>query len=78
MFTTEKRKNRYVVHIKTSMFPTEKRKTGMYILKLVYLLQKNGKNGYVVHIKTVNSMFTRVKTAMLYIRYHKIPELSVE
>ena len=28
----------------------------LYILKLVFLLQKNGKNGYVVHIKT--SMFT--------------------
>ena len=37
--------NGYVVHIKTSMFITEKRKkTGMlYILKLVCLLHKNGK-----------------------------------
>ena len=46
------------IHVKISMFTTEKRKkTGMlYILKLVCLLQKYGKNEYVVHIKT--SMFT--------------------
>ena len=42
----------------------------------ICLLQKNVKNGYVVNIKS--GMFTTVKTAMLYIRYHKISELSVE
>ena len=40
------------------------------------MFKKNVKNGYVINIKT--SMFTTVKTAMLYIRYHKIPELGVE
>ena len=95
-------KNKYVVHIKTSMFTTEIRKkrllyivklvcllqkygkkngntakTGMlYILKLVCLLQRYGKNGYVVHIET--SMFSTEKMAMLYIRSHKVHELSVE
>ena len=34
------------------------------------------KIGYVVNIKT--SMFSTEKTAMLYIRNHKISELSVE
>ena len=48
----------------------------LYILKLVCLLQKYGKNGYFVNIKT--SMFSTEKTAMLYIRNHKISELSVE
>ena len=44
----------------------------LYILKLVCLLLKYKKIGYVVNIKT--SMFT----AILYIRNHKISELSVE
>ena len=48
----------------------------LYILKLVCLLQKTGENEYVVHVKA--SIFTTVKTAMLYVRHHKIPELSVE
>ena len=40
----------------------------MYILKIVCLLLKYKKFGYVVNIKT----------SMLYIRNHKISELSVE
>ena len=48
----------------------------LYILKLVCLLLKYIKIGYVVNIKT--SMFSTEKTAMLYIRNHKISELSVE
>ena len=48
----------------------------MYILKIVCLLLKYKKIGYVVNIKT--SMFSTEKTAMLYIRNHKISELSVE
>ena len=48
----------------------------MYILKVVCLLLKYKKIGYVVNIKT--SMFSTEKTAMLYIRNHKISELSVE
>ena len=48
----------------------------LYILKLVCLLQKYGKNGYVVNIKT--SIFSTEKTTTLYIRNHKISELSVE
>ena len=48
----------------------------LYILKLVCLLQKYGKNGYAVNSKT--SMLSTEKTAMLYIRNHKISELSVE
>ena len=59
------------------MFTTDREKTGMlYTLKLICLLQKYGKNGYDVNIKT--SMFSTEKTAMLYIRNHKIHELSVE
>ena len=50
----------------------------LHILKLVCLLQKYGKNGYVVNIKTINSMFSTEKTALLYIRNHKISELSVK
>ena len=42
----------------------------LYILKLVCLLQKYEKNGYVVNIKT--SMFSSEKTAMFYIRNHKL------
>ena len=48
----------------------------LHILKLVCLLLKYKKIGYVVNIKT--SMFSTEKTAMLYIRNHKISELSVE
>ena len=48
----------------------------MFILKIVCLLLKYKKIGYVVNIKT--SMFSTEKTAMLYIRNHKISELSVE
>ena len=48
----------------------------MYILKIACLLMKYKKIGYVVNIKT--SMFSTEKTAMLYIRNHKISELSVE
>ena len=48
----------------------------LYILELVCLQQKYGKNGYVVNIKT--SMFSTEKTAMLYIRNHKISELSAD
>ena len=72
------KKKRCVAHIKTSMFTTEiRKKTGMlYILKLVCLQLKYKKIGYVVNIKT--SMFSTEKTAMLYIRNHKISELSVE
>ena len=79
MFTTEIQKKRCVAHIKTSMFTTEiRKKTGMlYILKLVFLLLKYKKFRYVVKNKT--SMFSTEKTAMmLYIRNHKISELSVE
>ena len=45
----------------------------LYILKLVCLLQKYGKTGI---MKT--NMFSTEKTAMLYIRNHKISKLSVE
>ena len=47
--------NGYVVHIKTSMFFTEKRKkTGMlYVSKLVCLLQKNGKTAMLYILKLV-------------------------
>ena len=45
----------------------------LYILKL---LLKYKKIGYVVKIKT--STFSTEKTAILYIRNHKISELSVE
>ena len=48
----------------------------MYILKIVCLLLEHKKIGYVVNIKT--SMFSTEKAAMLYIRNHKISELSVE
>ena len=48
----------------------------LYILKLVYLLLKYIKIGHVVNIKT--SVFFTEKTAILYIRNHKISELSVE
>ena len=48
----------------------------LYKLKLVCLLLKYKKIGYVVNIKT--GMFSTEKTAMLYIRNHKISELSVE
>ena len=48
----------------------------LYILKVVCLLPKYKRNGYVVHIKT--SMFSTEKTAMLYIRNHKVNEPSVE
>ena len=48
----------------------------MYILKIVCLLLKYKKIGYVVNIKI--SMFSTEKTAMLYVRNHKISELSVE
>ena len=48
----------------------------LYILKLVCLLLKYKKNEYVVNIKT--SLFSTEKTAMLYIRNHKISEPSVE
>ena len=48
----------------------------LYILKLVCLLLKYKKIGYVINIKS--SMFSTEKTAMLYIRNHKISELSVE
>ena len=48
----------------------------LYILKLVCLLLKYKKIGYVVNIKT--NMFYTEKTAMLYIRNHKIGELSIE
>ena len=48
----------------------------LYILKLVCLLLKYKIIGYVMNIKT--SMFSADKTAMLYIRNHKISELSVE
>ena len=72
------KKKRCVAYIKTSMFTTGiRKKTGMlYILKLVCLLLKNKKIGYVVNIKT--SVFSTEKTAMLYVRNHKISELSVE
>ena len=48
----------------------------LYILKLVCLLLKYKKIGYVANIKT--SMFSTEKMAILYIRNHKISELSVE
>ena len=48
----------------------------LYILKLVCSLLKYKKLGYVVIIKT--SMFSTEKTAMVYIRNHKISELSFE
>ena len=48
----------------------------LYMLKLVCLLLKYIKIGYVMNIKT--RMFSTEKTAMLYIRNHKISELSVE
>ena len=48
----------------------------LYILKLVCLLMKYKKIGYVVNIKT--SIFSTEKTAVLYIRNHKISDPSVE
>ena len=64
MFTTEIRKNGYVVHIKTIMFTTE----------------NTGKNGYVVYIKVSIVIVEKTGlveiTCMLYIgnRNLKVPE----
>ena len=59
------------------MFTTEKREKRVVAhIETSMFTTENEKNGYVVHIET--SMFTTVKMAMLYIRDHKIPQLSVE